>query len=105
MNKGINLLVLAGLIIAMGLNSLFVIDEKEDGIVFQFGEAIKSDLPTIKSMFYLACYFNSIYVPFWSRRGVLNTPFSSMLAEQCCGSQGLFCHPDPDPEKNPESDP
>lgn len=46
MNKGINLLVLAGLIIAMGLNSLFVIDEKEDGIVFQFGEAIKSDLPT-----------------------------------------------------------
>ena len=22
------------------------IDEKEDGIVFQFGEAIKSDLPT-----------------------------------------------------------
>ena len=31
MNKGINLLVLAGLIIAMGLNSLFVIDEKEDG--------------------------------------------------------------------------
>jgi len=46
MNKGINLLVLAGLIIAMGLNSLFVIDEKEDGIVFQFGEVIKSDLPT-----------------------------------------------------------
>ena len=32
MNKGMNLLVLAGLIIAMGLNSLFVIDEKEDGI-------------------------------------------------------------------------
>ena len=46
MNKGINLLVLAGLIIAVSLNSLFVIDEKEDGIVFQFGEAIKSDLPT-----------------------------------------------------------
>ena len=42
MNKGMNLLVLAGLIIAMGLNSLFVIDEKEDGIVFQFGEAIKN---------------------------------------------------------------
>jgi len=46
MNKGINLLVLAGLIIALILNSLFVIDEKEDGIVFQFGEAINSDLPT-----------------------------------------------------------
>ena len=46
MNKGINLLVLAGLIIAIVLNSLFVIDEKQDGIVFQFGEAIKSDLPT-----------------------------------------------------------
>ena len=41
-----NLLVLAGLILALILNSLFVIDEKEDGIVFQFGEAIKSDLPT-----------------------------------------------------------
>jgi membrane protease subunit HflC len=46
MTKGMNLLVLAGLILALVLNSLFVIDEKEDGIVFQFGEAIKSDLPT-----------------------------------------------------------
>ena len=41
-----NLLILAGLFLALILNSLFVIDEKEDGIVFQFGEAIKSDLPT-----------------------------------------------------------
>ena len=41
-----NLLILAGLILALILNSLFVIDEKEDGIVFQFGEAIRSDLPT-----------------------------------------------------------
>ena len=41
-----NLIILAGLILALILNSLFVIDEKEDGIVFQFGEAIKSDLPT-----------------------------------------------------------
>ena len=41
-----NLLILAGLILALILNSLFVIDEKEDGIIFQFGEAIKSDLPT-----------------------------------------------------------
>ena len=41
-----NLLILAGLILALILNSLFLIDEKEDGIVFQFGEAIKSDLPT-----------------------------------------------------------
>ena len=49
MNKGMNLLVLAGLIIAMGLNSLFVIDEKEDGIVFQFGEAIKSDFSKTSS--------------------------------------------------------
>ena len=32
MNKGITLLVLAGLIIGLVLNSLFVIDEKEDGI-------------------------------------------------------------------------
>ena len=46
MTKGMNLLVLAGLILAMILNSIFVIDEKEDGIVFQFGEAIRSDLPT-----------------------------------------------------------
>ena len=46
MTKGMNLLILAGLILALILNSLFVIDEKEDGIIFQFGEAIKSDLPT-----------------------------------------------------------
>ena len=46
MTKGINLIVLAGLILALILNSIFVIDEKEDGIVFQFGEAIKTDLPT-----------------------------------------------------------
>ena len=46
MPKGTNLIILAGLILALILNSLFVIDEKEDGIVFQFGEAIKSDLPT-----------------------------------------------------------
>ena len=46
MTKGMNHLVLAGLILALILNSIFVIDEKEDGIVFQFGEAIRSDLPT-----------------------------------------------------------
>ena len=38
MTKGMNLLVLAGLILALILNSIFVIDEKEDGIVFQFGQ-------------------------------------------------------------------
>ena len=42
MPKGMNLIILAGLILALILNSLFVIDEKEDGIVFQFGEAIRS---------------------------------------------------------------
>ena len=36
MPKGMNLIILAGLILALILNSLFVIDEKEDGIVFQF---------------------------------------------------------------------
>lgn len=46
MTKGMNLLILAGLILALILNSIFVIDEKEDGIVFQFGEAIRSDVPT-----------------------------------------------------------
>ena len=46
MPKGMNLIILAGLILALILNSIFVIDEKEDGIVFQFGEAIRSDLPT-----------------------------------------------------------
>ncbi|MDA9936338.1 protease modulator HflC [Gammaproteobacteria bacterium] len=46
MTKGMNLTVLAGLILALILNSIYVIDEKEDGIVFQFGEAIKTDLPT-----------------------------------------------------------
>ena len=46
MPKGMNLIILAGLILALILNSIFVIDEKEDGIVFQFGEAIKYELPT-----------------------------------------------------------
>jgi len=46
MNKRLNLFILAGLIIALILNSLFVIDEKQDGIVFQFGEVINSDIPT-----------------------------------------------------------
>ena len=46
MNKRLNLFILAGLIIALILNSLFVIDEKQDGIVFQFGEAINSNIPT-----------------------------------------------------------
>ena len=46
MPKGMNLIILAGLILALILNSIFVIDEKEDGIVFQFGEAIRSELPT-----------------------------------------------------------
>ena len=41
-----NLIILAGLILALILNSLFVIEEKEDGIIFQYGENIKSDLPT-----------------------------------------------------------
>ena len=46
MNKRLNLFILAGLIIALILNSLYVIDEKQDGIVFQFGEVINSDIPT-----------------------------------------------------------
>ena len=46
MNKRLNLFILAGLIIALILNSLFVIDEKQDGIVFQFGEVINADIPT-----------------------------------------------------------
>lgn len=46
MNKRLNLFILAGLIIALILNSLFVIDEKQDGIVFQFGEVINSDIST-----------------------------------------------------------
>ena len=44
MTKGMYLLVLAGLILALILNSIFVIDEKEDGIVFQFGEAVRPDV-------------------------------------------------------------
>lgn len=46
MNKRLNLFILAGLIIALILNSLYVIDEKQDGIVFQFGEVINSNIPT-----------------------------------------------------------
>ena len=46
MNKRLNLFILAGLIIALILNSLYVIDEKQDGIVFQFGEVINSDIST-----------------------------------------------------------
>ena len=45
MTKGMNLIILAGLILALILNSLFVIDEKEDGIVFQFGEAVRPVIP------------------------------------------------------------
>ena len=53
-----NLLVLAGLILALILNSIFVIDEKEDGIVFQLirNQCISRDLrisrlPTTGTLF------------------------------------------------------
>ena len=45
MNKNTFLLVFAALIIGIGFNSFFIVNEKQNAIVFQFGEAVRSDIP------------------------------------------------------------
>jgi len=45
MNKNTFLLVFSALIIGIGFNSFYVVNEKQNAIVLQFGEAIRSDIP------------------------------------------------------------
>ena len=45
MNKNTFLLVFSALIIGIGFNSFFIVNEKQNAIVFQFGEAVRSDMP------------------------------------------------------------
>jgi membrane protease subunit HflC len=44
MNKSSYLLVFAALIVGIAFNSFFIVDEKEKAIVFQFGEAVRTDI-------------------------------------------------------------
>ncbi len=44
MNKSSYLLVFAALIVGIAFNSFFIVDEKERAIVFQFGEAVRTDI-------------------------------------------------------------
>ena len=45
MNKNTFLLVFSALIIGIGFNSFFIVNEKQNAIVFQFGEAVRTDIP------------------------------------------------------------
>ena len=45
MNKKIYLVVFAALIFGILINSVFVVNEKERAIAFQFGEAVRPDIP------------------------------------------------------------
>ena len=44
MNKNTFLLVFAALIAGLSFNSFFIVNEKENAIVFQFGEAVRTDI-------------------------------------------------------------
>ena len=44
MNKSTFILVFSALIIGIAANSVFIVNEKEQAIVFQFGEAVKTDI-------------------------------------------------------------
>ena len=44
MNKSSYLLVFAALLVAIGFNTFFIVDEKEKAIVLQFGEAVRTDI-------------------------------------------------------------
>ena len=46
MNRNTFYIIFAALTLGLLINSFFVVNEKERAIVFQFGEAIRSDLPT-----------------------------------------------------------
>jgi membrane protease subunit HflC len=45
MNKNTFLLVFSALIIGIGFNSFYVVNEKQNAIVLQFGEAVRTDIP------------------------------------------------------------
>ena len=45
MNRSTFLLVFAALIVGIGFNSFYIVNEKENAIVLQFGEAVKYDIP------------------------------------------------------------
>ncbi len=47
MNKNTFLLVFAALIVLLGFNSFFIVNEKENAIVFQFGEAVRTDISVV----------------------------------------------------------
>ena len=44
MNRTTFITVLAALIVGFLLNSFFIVNEKEEAIVFQFGEAVRTDI-------------------------------------------------------------
>lgn len=45
MNKNTFLLVFSAFIIGIGFNSFYVVNEKQNAIVLQFGEAVRTDIP------------------------------------------------------------
>src|SRR6056300_761511 len=45
MNRNTILLVFSALIIGIGFNSFYIVNEKQNAIVLQFGEAVRSDIP------------------------------------------------------------
>ena len=45
MNKSTFSIVAAALLIGIAANSFFIVNEKEEAIVFQFGEAIRTEIP------------------------------------------------------------
>ena len=45
MNKGTLYLIFGALTFGLLLNSFFIVSEKERAIVFQFGEAVRPDIP------------------------------------------------------------
>ena len=45
MNKSTFSIVAAALLIGIAANSVFIVNEKEEAIVFQFGEAIRTEIP------------------------------------------------------------
>ncbi|MDC1183594.1 protease modulator HflC [Gammaproteobacteria bacterium] len=45
MNKSTFSIVAAALVIGIAANSFFIVNEKEEAIVFQFGEAIRTEIP------------------------------------------------------------
>jgi membrane protease subunit HflC len=45
MNNNTFILVFAALILGLAANSFFIVNEKQNAIVFQFGEAVRTDIP------------------------------------------------------------